>query len=159
MALHSTFTESFRGRPTTLTQDVHIAILDAIPKVLIKSQIAALAGITRQKLQYWLERGEKELHENKLTEYAHLFYDYSQSRARCVQELLERVRKAPDNYKALCWILERCFREDFGEDSEELKELRALFTRILPLIGKGEKGNGRKMDTESIATEEQGEAS
>lgn len=152
MGNSSMFLESFRGRPTTLTEEVHISIIDAVPKVLIKTQIAGLVGISHQKLCYWLDRGEKDLKENNLSIYAHLFADFVRARAIEVQNLIERIRKAPDNYKALCWILEKCFREDFGEDSEELKELRALFVRILPLIGKGEKGHGREMDSKGDQT-------
>lgn len=129
----------FAGRPCTLTPEIHTAIIAAIPYVIIPTQVAAHVKISHQKLMYWLKRGGEEMAEDQNSVYSRLFADFKYTQSLTVASLIDKIKTDPEGYKAYSWILEKCFRSDFGADSEELKELRRVFEQILPLISKGAK--------------------
>ena len=141
------------GRRTKLDNELIEQILTAIPQVLIQSQVAAMCYIPRQTLNEWLNRGQRESLNNQETIFAQLADRYHAVKAAVLREHLMWLRLCPKNYQALTWILEKCFREDFGAESEELRELREIFKQLLPLLGKGGLLNGKKVDTENAHEE------
>lgn len=149
------------GRPTTLTDELQIAIIEATEDVILPTQVAALCGISHQKLSYWLKRGEEELNQDLSTPYAQLFANYKKTHAKEVKRLLERLDRCPDNYRALCWKLEKCFREDFGDESDEMRQLKYyVFNEVLPRLKKGDfNGWKSKEKVDSENAHEEGSAS
>jgi len=124
------------GRPSELTPAVQKRLLDAVPHVIIPAQVAAMARVPKQSLHEWLSRGEKDSLEGIDSVYAQFSDDYLAARAKIVQETIAFLKCCPKNYQALTWILERCFRKDFGSDSDEIKEL----IRNLDIIMNAKKG-------------------
>jgi len=137
------------GRPTELTPIVKQRILEAVPQVIIPAQVAALARVPKQTLSDWLIRGDKDIKAGTDSIYAQFSDDFKHAQAKIVQETLAFLRCCPKNYQALTWILERCFRKDFGSDSEEIKEL----IRNIELIMKSRNGGLRNGDTEAEITQ------
>lgn len=140
------------GRPLELDEYRKQKILAAIPEVIVQAQVAKRARIPKQTLNTWLVRGQKEKLLGLDTEYTRFSdeYDYAQSQVVC--ETLADLRKKPKSYGALVWILERCFKSDFGDDSDQIQYLMDIvYNQILPILGKGIH-NGRKeiktLDTE-----------
>lgn len=132
------------GRPSELTDEVKARLLQAVPLVIVPNQVAAYAKVPKSSLKNWLKRGESDLNEHIDSTYAQFWAEFKAIQAQVVREHIALLRTCPKNYGALTWILEKCFREDFGADSEEMRELRDLFKLILPLLGKGEATNGSK---------------
>lgn len=144
------------GFHTSLTKDIHDRIIAAVPRVIIQSQCAYSAGISRHTVNNWMKRGESDLTKNISSPFAHLFTDFRKAQCEIVRETLEEIRAGSDNYRALCWILEKCFREDFGSDSAEHQELVDLYKKLSESYKRlaeptthGALENGRKMDSES----------
>ncbi len=143
------------GHHTILTQSMIDNIIKAVPQVLIQNQVAGLVGIPRQYLSLWLKYGERDIQrgtENSL--FAQLYDRFYKSRAEVLRDKLLFLSTCPKNYGAITWIIEKCFREDFGAESEEMKQLKDLvFNQILPLIGKGVIPDGgretKEVDSES----------
>jgi hypothetical protein len=132
------------GFHTKLTQEKIEKLISAVPEVIVQNQVAYRAGVTKQALSDWLKQGTRDLNEGNInTIFAQLSDRYHKARTEIVRDSLEKIQSGTDNYKALCWILEKCFREDFGAESEDIRELKELFKTILPMIGKGETINGQ----------------
>ena len=125
------------GRPPELSEEVQARIFTALPQVLIQRQVAFAAMIHPNTLNNWILRGEKDQSENIDSVYAQFWGKYHSLRAACLAEKLNHLAACPKNYGALTWTLERCFREDCGPEAQEIRELRELFTKILPLLSKG----------------------
>ena len=124
-----------RGRQTDLEQGAYEAVLEAVHQVLIQRHVAALAHVSEQALSKWLIRGKADQENNIDSIYALFVEDYNAERAKVIRDKLEIISRDPENRAGNCWILERCFREDFGKDSEEIRELRAMLTQLLTMKG------------------------
>jgi|ERR1041385_123735 hypothetical protein len=132
------------GFHTDLTPQLADDLVNAIGDVLVLGQAAALCGMHRVKLYQWMEKGEKDISENNQSSiFAQLFIRMYSTKALKAKELIQRLKECPKNYQALTWLLEKCFKDDFGADNEEIKQLREMFKQILPLIGKGDSYNGQ----------------
>jgi len=143
------------GRPSELTEEVKARVLAAVPEVIIQNQIALRARIPKQTLSTWLVRGKSDKNAGIDSIYAQFSDDFYYAQTEVVKQTLDFLRCCPKNYGSLTWILEKCFREDFGADSDEMRELRELFKMILPLIGKGDANGskeGKELHTEGNQT-------
>jgi hypothetical protein len=129
------------GRPSKLTPELEAVVLDAVPKCLIPSQIAAYAMIHRSTLNDWLDRGNTDQELGVDSIYSQFSAKYHAARAEIVRKHLAYLASCPENSKPLLWILEKCFREDFGKESDELRELRAMFFKLLPTLTGVNNGN------------------
>lgn len=144
------------GTPLRLTDEVKERILCAVPEVIVQNQVAYRAKVPKSSLDRWLKNGkhDSELGINSI--FSQLWEEYNRLRTDVIVESLQTLRSCPKNYQALTWILEKCFREDFGAESVELKELKLLFMKILPLLGKGESHHAseetKELDSESHQT-------
>lgn len=142
------------GYHTNLSDYLIKQIIEATPKLMIVNQIAGYCGIPKSTLGDWLKRGAKEGKEGKDTLFAQLSAQFHTAKAKRCHELLTKVEGDQENMKAYSWLLEKCFREDFGAESQELRELRELFEEILPVI-KGAKGNGNGKGKEKEIQQEE----
>lgn len=129
------------GRPCELTEEVQVRIFTALPQVLIQRQVAFAAMIHPSTLNTWLTSGDKDQIEGVDSIYAQFSYKYHSLRAACLAEKLRFLSACPKNYGALTWTLEKCFREDCGPEAAEIRELREMFLKILPLLSKGVASN------------------
>lgn len=111
------------GFHTKLTPELHQKIIEAVSKVIIPSKVAALVKIPQQTLSDWLKRGENDANNSQQSIFAHLAIDFKYEQALLVSHLIQRLQDCPANYRSLVWLLERCFREDFGSDSSQIQEL------------------------------------
>ena len=140
------------GRPTVLHEEIIEQLVLAVPYYLIPTQCAYSIGISQQNLSNWLKQGSMDVKEGISSLPGRLFVAFKKAQAKEVAQIIGMLRMCPKNYQALTWLLERCFREDFGGDSEELKELRELFKQILPMIGKGV-SYGKEVDSKNAHEE------
>lgn len=138
------------GFHTSLTPDVHRRIIEAVPTVYVKTHVAGLARIHVETLRNWMSRGSYDHGKGIETPFAHLFADYHEALGKAAQELVYNVQTNPDAVAGNKWLLERAFREEFGADSAEIKELRAMFTQIMAQKGMTQDGDKTKeLDCES----------
>jgi hypothetical protein len=132
----------FRKNPvgfhTSLTAEVYDRIIEAVPQLLIQTQVAAKARISQQNLSNWLRRGEKDFEAGENTIYAQLFVDYHEKRSETVQECIQTLRNN-GSFQAISWILEKGVKEDFGPDSGIVADIKEQHSEILKLIAKERK--------------------
>ncbi len=76
------------------------------------------------------------MEEGNHTIYAQLTDDYYHALSDIVAESITDIRQCPKNYQALTWLLERCFRKDFGNDSELIGEILSNFEKIAEFMEK-----------------------
>lgn len=123
------------GRPTGLTDEIRERVLLAIPKVIVRRQVARLSRIHPDSLRYWLETGDKDISAGRFdTALAQFTLDYYETLARVVQIGLQYIAAGHKSYGAMTWILEKCFREDFGRESDEIRDILDKFATIYPLL-------------------------
>lgn len=129
------------GFHTELTPQLHQEILQAAREVIVPSQTAARVRIPKGTFNGWLKRGMNEAELGENTIFAQLSVEYFQVLTETVKESLDKLKTCPRNYQALTWILERCFRRDFGSDSEIIEKILKNF-EIIKSVYEGEKQNG-----------------
>jgi hypothetical protein len=139
------------GAPTELDEEKLKEIIGAVPRVLVIGQIAGLCCVPRTTLIGWLKKGDEHNLINNGSIYAQLSTQYRQAFAEEAEKLLKIVRNPKGKNKASSqWLLERVFREDFGVDSDKIKELidkqehfAKLLDQILSHPLQGRKGHGQ----------------
>ena len=132
--------------------ELYDLILEKIPKLYVLGQVAWACGVNRDTFHGWIKRGDEEAKEKLDTPLSRLSKGVRKTQAAAVESLLEEVRSRGNGTNQK-WILEKCFREDFGQDSAEIQELRGQIAYALAAIGehnlkKGAYSNGRKMTVE-----------
>jgi hypothetical protein len=123
------------GRQTLLEQGKYEEVIAAVPQVIIQRHVARMAGLHESTLSCWLDQGKEDQKNNIDSIYAQFVKDYHIARCKVIRDKLTLIASDPDLRAGNAWILERCFREDFGKDSEEIRELRAMLMQILQAKG------------------------
>lgn len=100
-----------RGRPTKLTPEVQEKIAKALAIGLTYDLASDMAGISRETLRDWINRGEREGEG--------IYYNFScaikKDIATAAGGLLATIRRAgQEQWQANAWILERRHPEAFG---------------------------------------------
>lgn len=125
-----------RGAPVSYDRKKHLKIiLDAVPKVMSIGQVANLTGIPRPTLQYWLKKGQDDQEQGLSTEFTHLLAEFRKLQAIEVYQLISDIKALKKNWPAAAWLLEKCFREDFGVDVELIKRIDQLEQILSKLTG------------------------
>ena len=109
------------ARPTSLTEEMHAAIVARIEGGLTGELAAECEGLDRRTYYRWMERGAADP-ESRFGRFLH---DVTQARAKARAVVLDEIRQAvtagqtpmPD-WRARAWYLERTSRDDFGAQVE-----------------------------------------
>jgi hypothetical protein len=115
------------GQPTMFSPEITKKLIEGIRLVLVLKQACGHARITYQSLWNWLNIGKADIEAGKYTDYAQFFYDVKGAQCEEVAELQANIRKAIPNWQSQAWLLERCFRDDFGQGVEVIQEIRDKF--------------------------------
>jgi len=114
-------------------------------------QVADLNKVHRMTFHEWVTNGDND-HKNGISsDLAQLAYSLRQEQAKVVIDLVQIGLNNSKKSRFVIWWLGRICREDFGEESEEMKRLKDLvFNQLLPLFQKGvNHGKAKEMDQES----------
>lgn len=125
-------------RPTLLTPEVQVAIVEAIRKGHYRETAANLAGITRRTISNWEQRGEAGE-----APYAEFFLAIKRAEAEAEDALLDQIRTAQpavsgpggagaDLWQAKAWVMERRWPSRWGGRVRATvnDELAAVLRRI-----------------------------
>lgn len=121
-----------RGRylVTHLDDDVHDRIVKMVKGHLALGPTAHASGVSKHRLKKWLDEGEKDLEEGRDTPFSQLKMDFDFARSVKAQHYITLLEECPKNYQAICWLLERAFREDFGAESGIIKEILDEYAKL-----------------------------
>jgi hypothetical protein len=130
------------GRPSKLDDAMIEKVVDAVKRVLVLRHVAGLCKIHFTSIYNWLEQAQADLKENQDTIHVRFFYALKNAQAEKVQEMLDAIATRVNNWQANAWILERCFREDFGSDAGVIQELLDKQGNLESLLTRYLEGNG-----------------
>lgn len=111
------------GQPTKFSPQLTADIISGIEQVTVLRQACGFARITYQSLWNYLNIGKQDIIDGNYTDYAKFFYDVKTAQFKKVKYLMKCIEDRVTNWQASAWILERCFREDFGNDGGVIHDL------------------------------------
>ncbi len=118
------------GRPTDFCDEMQAKIIEGIEKVMVMRQVANYAGIGHASIYNWLNDGKKDIENGLVSSPKALFvYAVKEAQSKKIAELLEKI-KSDKSWMAHAWILERCFRKDFGKDAGVILDLVAKCDKL-----------------------------
>lgn len=137
------------GTDKKLTPEISIKIAEAFGQTLIIKHASLIAGETPYHVRKWLTEGQSDAQNCIDSQNAQLFFLVGKTLSQKVADYIERIERCPDNYRALTWLLEKGFREDFGADSDQIKELLGILNQLHQIyLGKGALNASQQMDRE-----------
>jgi hypothetical protein len=117
-------------RPHQITDEVYAKILHHAYSDLILNNAARCARVHEDTLKRWMFIGKEDLQFNRVTFLASFYVQVREKQATKISELLQKIENCSKNWQALAWKLEKCFREDFGADAPEFKELLDQYIKL-----------------------------
>jgi transposase len=119
------------GRPFRVPTDEEINLISYwVGENLSLPNAARHAEHDPATVYRWMEQGREDNSKELDTPYTKLFKSVSKSQSEKITKLLNKIEECPKNFNALCWILEKCFREEFSNDAEEYKYLVEKFLKL-----------------------------
>jgi hypothetical protein len=102
-----------RGRPSKLSDELKKELLQGIETGLTYELACNRVGITYRTFRNWMRKGEAA----KSGELFHFFQEVRAAEARGATALLMLIRRSANEgqWQAAKWILERRYREHYGE--------------------------------------------
>lgn len=124
-------------------EDMYNDLVAAAREVLVINQAALLCGITGSQLSSWVNKGKQELEEqpDSIGLFGRFHRDFRRAQAERVKELIQNINDGVKNWQGSAWLLERCFREDFGSDAARLAELGEEMAAVRQVIEKLQKSS------------------
>lgn len=122
-------------------QEVKDILLPALKEGMPKTQACALAGISRQALYKWIDKGEKGEKP-----YVDIVVTIKKAQAEFVQDRIKGIKKAGDNgnWQANAWTLERLFPEDFAKHDKVAFGSEDEEGKFVPVVNLVFHKNGKK---------------
>jgi transposase len=111
------------GRPTKLTPEIAVIILDAIESGNFLATASRLAGVSYKTFKEWMSRGRSEDHAN--AEYRAFRAAVRRARAKAEADSVGVVKRS-DTWSAHAWYLERSFQKRWARQEPTPREAVAL---------------------------------
>lgn len=119
------------GHPLTYKEDVHFKkLVDGVKIALTLNKTAELCMLAPSTFKDWVLQGRKDLSMGLDTPLAKLSANIRAEQSKKAINLMNEIQESPERWQALAWILERCFREDFGADAGIIQELKEKFEEL-----------------------------
>ena len=113
------------------------ALVDSVEEAMGSfGQVADINKITRNKIYYWLRKGDEDIDNGISSDLAQLSSRLRKKQAEVIMSIVKNAYLDKDKVRFMSFWLSKIHREDFGSEGIELKELRDLFKIVLPLLGK-----------------------
>jgi hypothetical protein len=126
-----------RGAPFIHIQEHQIdAIVDAFRKVFTLRRAAGLARVSEYQLKRWMITGMHDFDKDESTLEAQLFSKVAHALSDKAAHYIDMLGRCPDNSGCLTWLLEKGFKADYGNDSEEAQELREMFESLAEKVNR-----------------------
>lgn len=144
------------GRPEKLLQADKIdLIVEGFGKTFAIRRAAGHAHESPYHIRKWLLQGEQDVLNELDTINAQLFLKVAHRLSEKAAEYIAKLETCPNNAGSLTWLMEKCLRDDYGQDSEEYKELVDLYKKLLESYRRlqesnplhGVRNDGREMDS------------
>jgi len=112
-------------------------------------QVADLNEIARQTFYDWMFQGDSDKSNGLSTDLAQLSCKIRSEQANVVVELAENAFDDFQKARFITWWLGKICREDFADDSEEIKKFKDLILNtVIPILGGKGDNYGRQAEKE-----------
>lgn len=121
------------GRPIEpLSKEKEASFIYWVGEDLLLTNASRHIGITPKRLKNIMDRGEDDINQlqDESTEFAQFYIAVRKKQAEKISKLLHQIEMCPKNWQALAWKLEKCFREDFGQEAEMYKDLLDSYKKL-----------------------------
>lgn len=110
------------GRPTILDDRVREILVSAIRIGSSYKDACAFAGVSYRAFAEWMNKGRRDIENNKKSPYAQLVQDIEKARSDAYVNALSKIVEAYENgtWQAAAWFLERKYPEQFGKSRVEV---------------------------------------
>jgi AcrR family transcriptional regulator len=107
------------GRPSKLTQEVEVRLLQALSLGAYRQTAAKYAGISRSTLYRWFDHGEADIEAGIKSDVRKFVERANKTEAEAELRLLAYINvAAPTNWRAAAWKLERKHPYQWGRRGE-----------------------------------------
>jgi hypothetical protein len=120
------------GRPTKLNKQLIEIICEAVEQGCTITAAAAAAGVYKNTLTVWSDKGERDIAAGKKTTiYAQFHTRYRHSREIALAVLTKRVYEASfEEWRAAAWMLERRDPDNWGKQTQ----VKAQHTGLMDIV-------------------------
>jgi hypothetical protein len=119
------------GRPPILDEEFIEEFVEAMHKVLVITHAAGMCMIHRDTVYKWIAQAKDDLANGiKDTLHVKFFYRLKKAQSDKIFEFVGNIAKRLKNWQANAWLLERCFREDFGVEAGNMEEFVKIAQRL-----------------------------
>lgn len=134
--------KSAGGAPPTLTQEIVDRVVEKAGLNASIRQLARVSCLHRENLRRWIEKGADDYQCGINSLYAELWVKVEQKIGNQIDELINHMKNL-GTYQSTSWLLENNYREDFGKDAEDIKE---IIENVNKLAARNAKRTARRKD-------------
>lgn len=125
-----------KGRPTKFTKENIDIILDGLKSNLTQRLSAHLAGIHEDTYYDWMNKGLNDLKQGIESDFSRFSETILKARAKKAKKLTEAYENEDRYWLAKDALLRKLYREDYGEEGEEVKRLKVMLAQFIEVISK-----------------------
>lgn len=104
-----------------LTPEIRDEFCGYVAKGLTKKGAADAVCISESSLYSWLDRGQKDKESGKDTMYSEFLESVKKAEAEFKTTHIHTIERASvDDWKAAAWLLERCYRNEYGRATMDI---------------------------------------
>lgn len=133
-----------------ITEELIERIVLGFTKTMVLTMASGHSGVSRYLITKWLKQGDEDITNFQCTLYATLFERVQLAFAQKAELYIAKLETCPANYGSLTWLLQVCIRNEYAQESEEHKELRELYGKLLAdyqnLLANKDAVNNRQVD-------------
>lgn len=151
--------EPKRGRPEgtqkELPEDKIPMIIEGFSNTFVLRRAAGWASESPYHLKQWMDKGAYDAANEVDSLYAQLFFQVAYILSKKAAEYIKKLESCPKNSNGIIWLLEKCLRDDYGQESIEYKELLDHVNKLSEIVQRyiqnplqhGARNHGREMDS------------
>lgn len=130
------------GLKPTLTQEIVDRVVEKAGLNASIRQLARVSCLHRENLRRWIEKGAEDYQNGVDSLYSTLWVKVEQKIGNQIDELINHMKNL-GTYQSTSWLLENNYREDFGKDAEDIKE---IIENVNKLAARNAKRTARRKD-------------
>lgn len=122
------------GTKKELPEDKIPMIIEGFSKTFVLRRAAGWASESPYHLRQWMEKGAEDAAHQIDSIHAQLFFQVAYVLSKKAAEYIKILEGCPKNSNGIIWLLEKCLREDYGQDSIELKEVLDHVNKLSEIV-------------------------
>lgn len=146
------------GRPVkgncSLTQEVKDRFFSAIDDFLTIKMAAYEARVHPDTIHHWFNRGESDIKAGVSSIFSDFLNEYHSVRNNRSRHVLRKIDQADKNWQAHAFLLEKCFAEDYGKESDEMIAMKRTIAALTEALLKANGGQTSHESKESSIPKE-----